>query len=721
MTHRMTDGHGEAGEHAPAATRLHADPDPRAPFPGDSEMARRCRVLDWDATPLGPAERWPSSLRTAVALVLGSGFPTILVWGPQLVQIYNDAYVPLIGAKHPAALGRPTHESWPELRAQQAPIFARVFAGETVTLRDAHYRLDRSGTLEDAYFDATFVPVPLETGEIGGSMSTLFETTTQVAGRALAAALDASEARYRTLFESIDQGFCVIEVLFERDDGTGEGAGPGKAVDYRFLEANPAFVAQTGLVDAVGQRMRELAPAHEAHWFEIYGRVALTGEPTRFEAPAEALGRWYDVYAFRIGAPEQRRVAVLFDNITARKQAETERERLLTALGVERARLEQVFRLSPGFAVAYRGPTHVYEFVNDAYYALVGRRPVLGRPLDEAIPEAREQGFTGLLDRVLETGEPWVGRETPVWLERTPGAPRELRYADMVFQPLVEADGTRSGVLAHGTDITEQVLARREVERLLAESERARADAEAARSEAEAASRAKGEFLAVMSHELRTPLNAIAGYAELLELGIRGPVTEAQRADLARIQQSQRHLLGLINQVLNYTRVDAGAVRYDLTDVPVAEALAAAEALVLPQARARGLTLLRGDCPPELAVRADRDKLQQILLNLLTNAVKFTDAPGEVRVTCATEPVATERVERVTISVADTGIGIAADKLAGVFEPFVQVDQRLTRPHEGVGLGLAISRDLARGMGGDLSVESTPGVGSTFTLALPRA
>jgi signal transduction histidine kinase len=156
-------------------------------------------------------------------------------------------------------------------------------------------------------------------------------------------------------------------------------------------------------------------------------------------------------------------------------------------------------------------------------------------------------------------------------------------------------------------------------------------------------------------------------------------------------------------------------VRYELTDVPVAEALASAEALVLPQVRARGLAYVLGACPSEMAARADRDKLQQVLLNLLSNAIKFTEPGGEIRVACAA------RGAEVAISVADTGIGIAADKLSSVFEPFVQADQRLTRPHEGVGLGLAISRDLARGMGGDLTAESAPGAGSTFTLVLPAA
>jgi signal transduction histidine kinase len=237
----------------------------------------------------------------------------------------------------------------------------------------------------------------------------------------------------------------------------------------------------------------------------------------------------------------------------------------------------------------------------------------------------------------------------------------------------------------------------------------------AAREEAEAANRAKSEFLAVMSHELRTPLNAIAGYAELIEMGLRGPVTPQQRTDLARIQQSQRHLLGLVNDVLNYTRVETGMVRYDVSDVPVAEALTVAEALVMPQARAKTIALVPTVCEPALAVRADRDKLQQVLLNLLTNAIKFTPAGGRITVGCTVTDA------RVAIAVADTGIGVEADKLASIFEPFVQVNQRLTRTQEGVGLGLAISRDLARGMGGDITAESTPDVGSIFTLVLPRA
>ncbi len=236
-----------------------------------------------------------------------------------------------------------------------------------------------------------------------------------------------------------------------------------------------------------------------------------------------------------------------------------------------------------------------------------------------------------------------------------------------------------------------------------------------ARREAEQANRAKSQFLATMSHELRTPLNAIGGYAQLLELGVHGAVTEAQRKALDRVQRSQRHLLSLINEVLNFAKLETGTVKHHLTAVRVCNVLEDAESLVAPQARARTLRLEVQECTSNLTVCADAEKLRQVIVNLLSNAVKFTEPGGSIQIRCVVHG------DHVLIQVVDTGIGIPADKLEAVFEPFVQVHTGFTRSAEETGLGLAISRDLARGMGGDFTAESRLGAGSTFTRELPKA
>ncbi len=240
------------------------------------------------------------------------------------------------------------------------------------------------------------------------------------------------------------------------------------------------------------------------------------------------------------------------------------------------------------------------------------------------------------------------------------------------------------------------------------------ADAEEARDAAEEANRAKGDFLAVMSHELRTPLNAIGGYADILKMGIYGEVTSQQRDALDRITRSQQMLLSLINDVLNFAKVDAGQVQYRMSDVRLHDELSTVEALVAPQLRTKHIEYRFEECADSAVVRADPDKLHQIVLNLLSNAIKFTPQNGRITLSYGVDG------SRALIRVTDTGVGIAPDRIDSIFDPFVQVDRALHRPYEGVGLGLAISRDLAEGMGGKLTVKSEPGRGSTFTLTLER-
>jgi len=273
---------------------------------------------------------------------------------------------------------------------------------------------------------------------------------------------------------------------------------------------------------------------------------------------------------------------------------------------------------------------------------------------------------------------------------------------------VITAVRDKAGVLIGFTKVTRDLTEKRAIQ------QQAVADARRI-AEVVASNRTKSEFLASMSHELRTPLNAIGGYTDLLSLGLGGPVTEAQGQYLERIRQSQQHLMRIITDLLNFTRVEAGHLSYDIAPIDLAEILDTVAAMVQPQAESKGVELERGQCSLAFKALGDRSKVDQILLNLLSNAIKFTDSNGKVRIE------ASMKEERAYISVVDTGRGVPADKLQVIFEPFVQLGRSFSSAHQGIGLGLAISRDLAQAMNGDLTASSVEGSGSTFTLSLPRA
>ena len=673
-------------------------------FPGNGEMARRCRAFDWSATALGPVDTWPLSLRAAVRMALECPFPINLWCGPALELIYNDAYIALLGSKHPASLGRPGSEVWNEIWFQIAPLFDDIRAGgPAVFAEDARFMMERDvRDPGEAFFTYSLSPIRDESGEVVAFLNVATETT-----RRLQAEREAQEAR------------------------------------------------------AAAERAEE--------------------------------------------------------------------------------QLRDIFAQAPAFMAVLKGPDHVFEFANAAYMQLVGYREILGKTVGDALPEIREQGFVDLLNRVLNSGEPFIGRELPVMIERTPGAPQELAYLDFIYQPIVDANGERIGIVAHGSDVTAGVVARLQTEGLFEESERARArlaesesryrflanaipvqvwaatpdgaldfvsdrtaeyfgksarevigeqwltvlhpddiaptlerwkesletgrpyetefrlwsaaheayrwhltratpqrddsgrvvrwlgtnteiedrkqaEAELKRLTIEAteANRAKSNFLAAMSHELRTPLNAIGGYAQLIEMGVRGPVTEEQRIDLLKIQRSKNHLDALVGDVLNFAKLGAGRIEYQLRNIVVRDLLSQVVEMVAPQVTEKGLHLTPIPDTGALTIAADIDKVRQILLNLLANALKFTPAGGSISMTV------TLLDHEVAISVSDTGIGIPPEMQEQIFEPFVQAKRALNVTDQGVGLGLAISRQLARAMHGDLKVRSAREQGSTFVLTLPR-
>ncbi len=364
------------------------------------------------------------------------------------------------------------------------------------------------------------------------------------------AALRASEARYSTLFHSTDEGFCIIKAI---------QTPPGQPRDFQFVEINPAFERQSGLSNAaVGHSLRNYAPGLEEYWFEIYGRVADTGEPVRFQNFAHPLGRHFDVYTCRIGGSEDGLVAIVFRDITSTLKMES------------------------------------------------------------ALREAKER--------------------------------------------------------------------------------------------AESANLAKSEFLSRMSHELRTPMNSVLGYAQLLDLQYQEPKIKESATAILR---AGRHLLELINEVLDLSRIESGQLAISTESVSVTEVLHQAMAVVRPMAESRQLELSRQkDIREDLNVEADRQRLLQVLINLLGNAVKYNRPGGKVEATCI------ERDDVVRFEIADTGIGISESDQPLLFEPFQRFcDQGI----EGTGLGLALSKRFVDLMGGHLGLARSSPAGSTFFFELKAA
>ena len=379
-------------------------------------------------------------------------------------------------------------------------------------------------------------------------------------------------------------------------------------------------------------------------------------------------------------------------DLTERRQAEEEvrrsEERL--RLLVHSVKDYAIFMLDPeGYVASWNeGAERTKQYTEQE---IVGRHFSIFYP-----PESRDRPAQ-LLEEARREGRV----EDEGWRVRKDGT---RFWADVVITALRDERGELVGFAKVTRDLTE----RRAAELRTVEAARRAA-------EAEAANIAKSQFLAAMSHELRTPLNAIGGYVDLLEMGIGGPVTEVQQGYLAKIQRSQRHLLGIISDLLNFSRIEAGRVVYESAPVPLRQCIDTTVAMLEEPAAEKGIEVALGSCPPGIAALGDGAKIDQILLNLCSNALTFTPAGGRVEVVCES------RGDTVAVRVSDTGIGISADQRERIFEPFVQLGRDFTNPREGTGLGLAISRDLARGMGGDLTVSSEVGKGSTFTLTLPAA
>lgn len=651
-------------------------------FAGPGDARARCREMVWSATPLGPVQAWARSLRTAVRLCLEAKSPMAVWAGSEHTLIHNDAYAPVLGAKAAWAMGRPLREVWSEIWDLVAPQFHQVTErGESVRYDEVRYVLRRRGRDEEAYFAYGLTPIREDDGRIVGAFNVLEETTRTVKAR------DESEDRYRALFESILEGFCIVESLLDAD---------GRGADYRFLVANPAFERHTGLRSPIGKTARELIPDLETRWPLAYGRIATTGVPERFVDHSAAMGRWFEVDAFRIGRPEERKVAILFRDITERMQAEQAQRDSRDRLERERKRLQLILDTLP-----------VGLYILDADGGVVMSNDLAKRVWCGSAPLASVRDYDKYKGFWPQTGERLEPQQWPAAQALLFGRKIEAQVMD-----IERFDGTRGTLLFSAAPLRREdgaidgaVVAIQDVSELRETQARL-----------EEADRQKNQFLAVLSHELRNPLAPVKN--SLYVLGRVPPGGDQARRALDVIERQVEQLTNLVNDLLDVTRITSGKVKLQLRRLELNELVRRTledhrGLFELSQVGAR-LEL----APQPVLVDADWNRVSQITSNLLQNAAKFTPPDGSVAIAVSTDSSRGHALIRVT----DTGVGLAPKMLQRLFEPFAQADDTLDRSKGGLGLGLALVKQLAELHGGSVEARSEgAGSGAEFVVRLPLA
>lgn len=452
--------------------------------------------------------------------------------------------------------------------------------------------------------------------------------------------------------------------------------------------------------DALGRRFHDI-------WAEIWDALlpsieqARHGNATYHEnLPLTINRRGYDeqtwfTFSYSPVRDESGGVAGMFCAVTeTTDQVLAERHRVQ-----ELNRLRRLFQQAPGLIAVLREPEHVYEIANDAYLRLVGRKDLRGLPIREALPELEGQGFFELLDQVYSTGEPYIGRETPVKLQRMPGGPLEERIVNFVFQPLVDHRGKTNGIFIEGNDVTEAVQAHRALQ--------------VSENELKVASRLKDEFLAMLAHELRNPLAPIATAAQILKFGVMDEARLRKTSEV--ITRQVGHMTELVDDLLDVSRVTRGLVTLQKESLSMNSVLADAAEQVRPLMEGKRQHLSVQAPQGQVFVSGDRTRLIQVFSNILNNAAKYTPQNGHVTLRVSAD------ADWVTVSVEDDGIGIAPSLLPNIFDLFAQAERSPDRSQGGLGLGLALVKSLLELQGGEISARSEGiGRGSQFIARLPR-
>jgi PAS domain S-box-containing protein len=471
-------------------------------------MAALMRAKDWTQTSLGPPEQWPQALKVATRILLTSRFEMWLGWGPEIAFLYNDAYRPTLGIKHPDGLAKPTRELWAEIWPDVGPRLRKVYEqGEATFDRALLLILERHGYPEETYHTFSYSPVLDDDGRVGGVLCAVTEDTDRVISerrlgslRVLASSLAAADSRGAVL-KAAQAGLAenphdlpfVLTYLFAEDGSArlafATGLPPGHPAAPERLDRSTAGLWPLDRADAVVD-LSDLADLPTGAWNRPPAQavvVPLVGQGGEAPIGAMVVGlnphRLFDadylgflkLLAGQISSglasadafeAEHRRATALAEALGMRQLAAKALEDVNARLAsevelrtAERDRLRALFQRAPGFMCILQGPDLVFEFMNEAYQQLVGHRDLTGLPVRQALPEIEGQGFFEILDEVYRTGEPFIGRSMPVDIQREPGGLLEKRFVNLIYQPIVEADGSISGIFAEGHDVTHQMRA----------------------------------------------------------------------------------------------------------------------------------------------------------------------------------------------------------------------------------------------------------------------
>ncbi len=569
----------------------------------------------------------------------------------------------------------------PDDRARTIEVWSRAL--ENRSLYETYYRMRRSDG-EYRLMVARGTPIT----EADGSIREWVGTCTDITEKKRAEeALQVSEKRYRMLFDTIDEGFCIVEMIFDEHE---------RPVDYRFLEVNPSFEKQTGLVGAQGKRMRELAPQHEEFWFETYGKIALTGEPARFQNLAEQLHRWYDVYAFRFGEPENRQVAILFNDITERRRTEE-------ALRESEEKFRLLVDSAQDYAIVMLGTDGRVASWNEGAQRMKGytASEIIGKHFSCFYPEDDVRDGKPELELKIASE---TGRFEDEGLRvRKDGSHFQ---ANVVINAIRDKSGKLRGFSKITRDITERKQAEDEIKKLNEDLEKRVVERT---TELTAVNKELEAFTYSVSHDLRAPLRHIHGFVDLLVQTSGQNLDEKGKRYLATISKAASQMGNLVDDLLTFSRMGRTEIKKHTIDL---------ENMVYGvidemkyELRERDIEWKVGGLAP---VYGDPSLLRLVMVNLIANAAKFTRQRDKAVIEIGSY---TEAGGEDVVYVKDNGVGFDmryVDKLFGVFQRLHSIEE-----FEGTGIGLANIRRIISRHGGRTWAEGAIGTGAAFYFSLP--